>query len=117
MPLKTILNRLQKYPGFVYGVSSRTLFRGRLFELFRRGGVVDGCSTWADPALFHPISRIVSAGAGGVKGRLRRPLRGFALDPASPPPEDAGYGVKAEECEKALERRCNPAKNGTAVTR
>ena len=53
---------------------------------------------------------------GGVKGRLRRPLRGFALDPAPSGLRRPGIEVKAEDCEMPLALRCRPVKNGTAVT-
>src|SRR5215213_11857568 len=54
-----------------------------LFRFVPLWGVTVGGSIWAYPALYHPISRIVSTRAGRFKGRLRRPLRGFALEPAS----------------------------------
>jgi hypothetical protein len=72
---------------------------------------------WAFPALDRLDARIVSTRSGGVKGRLRRPLRGFALDSRRSRLRRLGIEVMAEECENQLGWRCNPARNGTAVTK
>src|SRR5579864_577551 len=73
--------------------------RGGLRGFLRNAG--PGRDRPSDPADRAPYSsptgmthRLVEVVAvlGGVKGRLRRPLRGFALDPACGPLTAAGIG-------------------------